>query len=115
MKKHAEILRPKFDTVLEILSRELGGLGIASWNEPKGGYFISLDVNVGSAKYVGELCKKAGLTLTGVGATYPYGIDPEDKNIRLAPSCPDIDELKIASEIICAAVKLAACRELAKK
>ena len=115
MKKHAAILRPKFDTVLEILNRELNGLGIASWNEPKGGYFISLDVNVGSAKYVGELCKEAGLTLTGVGATYPYGIDPDDKNIRLAPSCPDVEELKIASEIICCAVKLSACRELRTK
>ncbi len=115
MKKHAAILRPKFDTVLEILNRELSGLGIASWNEPKGGYFISLDVNVGSAKYVGKLCKEAGLTLTGVGATYPYGIDPDDKNIRLAPSCPDVEELKIASEIICCAVKLSACRELRTK
>ncbi len=115
MKKHAEILRPKFDVVLETLNRELGGLGVASWNEPKGGYFISLDVNVGSAKYVGELCKDAGLTLTGVGATYPYGIDPDDKNIRLAPSCPSVEELKIASEIICTAVKLAACKELSNK
>ncbi len=114
MKKHAEILRPKFDIVLETLNKELGGLGIASWNEPKGGYFISLDVNVGSAKYVGELCKNAGLTLTGVGATYPYGVDPEDKNIRLAPSCPTVEELKIASEIICTAVKLAACKALNK-
>ena len=112
MKKHADILRPKFATVLEILSREIDGLGVANWNEPKGGYFISLDVVGGSAKYVGELCKKAGITLTGVGATYPYGIDPEDKNIRLAPSCPTVDELKIATEIICLAVKLAACKEI---
>ena len=115
MKKHADILRPKFKTVLEILDRELGGLGIAQWNEPKGGYFISLDVVCGSAKYVGELCKKAGLTITGVGATYPYKQDPEDKNIRLAPSCPTIEELKIATEIICHAVKLAACKELSEK
>lgn len=115
MKKHAAILRPKFDAVLEILNMELGGLGIAEWNEPKGGYFISLNVTTGSAKYVGELCKKAGLVLTGVGATYPYGIDPEDKNIRLAPSCPTVDELKIASEIICLAVKLAACKEIKEK
>ncbi len=115
MKKHAEILRPKFDVVLEILNKELGELGVASWNEPKGGYFISLDVNVGSAKLVGELCKKAGLTLTGVGATYPYGVDPEDKNIRLAPSCPSVEELKIATEIICTAVKLAACDAINNK
>lgn len=114
MKKHADILRPKFRTVLEILERELGGLGIAQWNEPKGGYFISLDVTGGSARLVGELCKKAGLTLTGVGATYPYKHDPEDKNIRLAPSCPGIQELKTATEIICLAVKLAACKELSE-
>ncbi len=112
MKKHADILRPKFKTVLEILDKELSGLGIAEWNEPRGGYFISLDVTGGSAKYVGELCKKAGLTLTGVGATYPYKNDPEDKNIRLAPSCPSVEELKTATEIICLAVKLAACKEI---
>ncbi|MBR3768441.1 MAG: aminotransferase class I/II-fold pyridoxal phosphate-dependent enzyme [Clostridia bacterium] len=112
MKKHAEIMRPKFMTVLSVLNEELGELGIAKWNEPKGGYFISLDVETGSAKYVGELCKNAGLTLTGVGATYPYGIDPEDKNIRLAPSCPSVEELKAASEIICLAVKLAACKAI---
>lgn len=112
MKKHADIMRPKFSTVLEILKNELDGLGIAQWNEPRGGYFISLDVEVGSAKYVGELCAKAGLTLTNVGATYPYGKDPQDKNIRLAPSCPSVEELKIASEIICLAVKLAACKEI---
>ncbi len=114
MKKHADILRPKFRTVLEILDKELSGLGIAVWNEPRGGYFISLDVTGGSAKYVGELCKNAGLTLTGVGATYPYKNDPEDKNIRLAPSCPSVEELKIATEIICLAVKMAACKELSE-
>lgn len=115
MKKHADILRPKFRTVLEILDKELSGLGIAVWNEPRGGYFISLNVTGGSARYVGELCKNAGLILTGVGATYPYGKDPEDKNIRLAPSCPTVEELKIATEIICLAVKLAACKELAER
>lgn len=112
MKKHAEIMRPKFTTVLDSLKKELDGLGIAQWNEPKGGYFISLDVEVGSAKYVGELCSAAGLTLTGVGATFPYGKDPLDRNIRLAPSCPSVDELKTASEIICLAVKLAACKAI---
>lgn len=114
MKKHAAIMRPKFDAVLQTLEKELGGLGIASWNHPLGGYFISLDVNTGSAKYVGELCKKAGLTLTTVGATYPYGKDPEDKNIRLAPSYPSVDELRIAAEIVCLSVKLAACSEIKK-
>lgn len=112
MKKHAAIMKPKFSKVLEVLSGELGGLGIASWNEPKGGYFISLNVEKGSAKYVGRLCKEAGLTLTGVGATFPYGKDPDDRNIRLAPSCPTVEELEIASEIVCLAVKLAACKKI---
>lgn len=115
MKKHAAVLRPKFDTVLEVLDKELEGLGIAQWSKPKGGYFISLDVNVGSAKHVGELCKGAGITLTTVGATFPYGIDPDDRNIRLAPSCPTVDELKIASDVICLCVKMAACEELMNK
>ena len=115
MKKHASLLRPRFDAVLEVLERELSGLGIAAWNKPKGGYFISLDVNTGSAKYVGRLCKECGLTLTNVGATYPYGNDPEDKNIRIAPSLPSVDELKIAADILCAAVKIAACEELLAK
>ncbi len=112
MKKHAEIMGPKFNAVLEVLNNELSDLGIATWNEPKGGYFISLDVNVGSAKYVGELCKNAGLVLTNVGATYPYGNDPDDKNIRLAPSYPSVEELKTAADIVCTAVKLAACKEI---
>lgn len=115
MKKHADILRPKFETVLKILDEQLGELGVAVWSKPKGGYFISLDVLTGSAKYVGELCRKAGLTLTTVGATFPKGTDPEDKNIRLAPSFPSIEELKTATEIICLAVKLAACKELKEK
>lgn len=115
MKKHASLLRPRFDAVLEVLERELSGLGIAAWNKPKGGYFISLDVNTGSAKYVGQLCKECGLTLTNVGATYPYGKDPEDKNIRIAPSLPSVDELKIAADILCTAVKIAACEELLEK
>ena len=112
MKKHAAILRPKFEAVLNVLHAELDGCGIASFNSPRGGYFISLDVNVGSAKYVGELCKACGLTLTGVGATYPYGKDPADANIRIAPSCPSVEELDTAARILTAAVKLAACKEL---
>ena len=112
MKRHAAILRPKFDAVLNVLDERLAGLGIADWNRPRGGYFISLDVTVGSAKYVGELCKACGLTLTGVGATYPYGKDPNDRNIRIAPSCPDVQALETATRILSAAVKLAACREL---
>ncbi len=112
MRRHAAILRPKFDAVLNILHAQLDGLGIASFNSPRGGYFISLDVNVGSAKYVGMLCKDCGLTLTGVGATYPYGVDPNDANIRIAPSCPSVQELQTAASILCAAVKVAACEKL---
>ncbi len=110
MKKHAQILRPKFEAVLDILDRELGGLDVASWHKPMGGYFISLNVDVGSAKYAGELCKAAGLTLTGVGATYPCGNDPDDRNIRIAPSYPPVDELKTSAELLCIAVKLAAAK-----
>ncbi len=112
MKKHAALLRPKFDAVLSVLHEQLDGLGIASFNSPKGGYFISLDVNTGSAKRVGQLCKDCGLVLTGVGATFPYGIDPEDANIRIAPSCPSVSELNVAARILCASVKIAACEAL---
>ena len=112
MKKHAEILRPKFDAVLDMLDKELSGLGIASWHKPGGGYFISLNVDTGSAKYAGKLCKEAGLTLTGVGATFPYNNDPEDKNIRIAPSYPSVAELEKAAELLCVAVKLAAAEAL---
>ncbi len=112
MRRHAALLRPKFDAVLNVLHAELDGLGIASFNSPRGGYFISLDVNVGSAKYVGKLCADCGLVLTGVGATYPYGIDPNDANIRIAPSCPSVEELDTAARILCAAVKIAACESI---
>ena len=110
MKRHAAIIRPKFEMVRDVLEKELGGLGIARWTNPRGGYFISLYVEQGSAKRVGELCKEAGLTLTTVGATYPYGVDPEDKNIRIAPTFPSVDELKTCAEILCAAVRVA-CSE----
>lgn len=112
MVRHAEILRPKFAKMSEVLHKRLDGLGVASWTDPKGGYFISLDVNVGSAKYVGKLCSECGITLTGVGATFPYGKDPDDANIRLAPSCPTVDEIETAAEVICASVKLAAAAEV---
>ena len=112
MAKHAAIMRPKFDAVLDVLEAELGGLGIASWHKPGGGYFISLNVDTGSAKYAGQLCKEAGLTLTGVGATFPYKNDPEDKNIRIAPSYPSVEELKDAASLLCVAVKLAAAKEM---
>lgn len=112
MRKHAEILRPKFQTVLKRLNKELSGLGIAEWTNPKGGYFISLDVMDGCAKRVVSLCKEAGVTLTGAGATYPYGIDPHDSNIRIAPSYPSVSELDAASELLCISVKYAALEKL---
>lgn len=112
MKKHAAILKPKFDIVLETLEKELAGKGIASWVAPKGGYFISLDVMDGCAKRVGELCKNAGVTLTSVGATYPYGNDPNNRNIRIAPSFPPVDELSLAAELLCICTRLAAVEML---
>ncbi|MBQ7202581.1 MAG: aminotransferase class I/II-fold pyridoxal phosphate-dependent enzyme [Eubacterium sp.] len=112
MKKHAALMKPKFEMVLNHLQNELGGKGVASWIEPRGGYFISLDVMPGCAKRVGELCKEAGVTLTSVGATYPYGKDPKDSNIRIAPSLPPVNELDIASQILCVSVKLACLEKL---
>ena len=106
MKKHAEILRPKFEAVLQILERELSG--IAAWTAPRGGYFISLDLPAGCAKRTAELAKEAGVVLTPAGATYPLGIDPEDKNIRIAPTFPPIDELLEATELLCLCAKMAA-------
>ena len=112
MKKHAEILKPKFDMVLRHLDNELSGKGIASWFNPKGGYFISLDVMEGCAKRVGELCKEAGVVLTSVGATYPYGKDDKDSNIRIAPSFPPVAELDMAAELLCICVQLACIEKL---
>lgn len=112
MKKHAQILKPKFDIVLKHLNDELDGKDIASWFDPKGGYFISLDVMSGCAKRAGELCKEAGVTLTPVGATYPYGIDEKDTNIRIAPSFPPVDELDMAAELLCICVQLACIEKL---
>lgn len=112
MKKHADIMKPKFDMVLNHLENELGGKGIAQWLDPKGGYFISLDVMPGCAKRVGELCKEAGVTLTTVGATYPYGNDPNNSNIRIAPSLPPVAELDLATQILCVSVQLACIEKL---
>lgn len=112
MKKHAAIMKPKFEIVLKHLNDELAGKGIAEWVTPKGGYFISLDVMEGTAKRVGELCKEAGVVLTTVGATYPYGNDPENSNIRIAPSYPPVDELNIAAELLCICVQFAAVEKL---
>ena len=112
MKKHAEILSPKFQCVLDSLDREIAPLGIASWQHPKGGYFISVNVFPGTAKATWLLCKDAGLTLTGAGATYPYGKDPYDSNQRIAPSYPPIDQLETAMEIFCTSLKLSALKKL---
>ena len=106
MRKHADIIRPKFEAVEEILERELGGLGIGEWTKPKGGYFISFNAEKGCAKAIVAKCKEAGLVLTGAGAAYPYGNDPEDSNIRIAPTLPLIEELKVATDLFVTCTKL---------
>jgi len=112
MRKHAEILKPKFNAVLSRFHKEFDGLGIARWTEPKGGYFVSLNVMNGCAKRVVSLCKEAGVTLTPAGAPYPYGYDPDDSNIRIAPSFPSVSELDAASELLCISVKYAVLEKL---
>lgn len=112
MKLHASIIRPKFEIVLNAFDENLSGLGIADWTRPKGGYFISLNVLPGTAKRVYELCKTAGLTLTTVGATFPYGVDPNDTNLRIAPTFPTNEDLKTACSVLCLCVKLAAVEKL---
>ena len=106
MRKHANILRPKFEIVQEVLEKELGGLEIGTWTRPLGGYFISFDALDGCAKAIVANAKEAGLIMTKAGATFPYGKDPKDSNIRIAPSYPTVDELKIATEIFVLSVKL---------
>ena len=112
MTKHADILRPKFEACEKILTENLEGLGIAEWTKPLGGYFISLDVPEGCALKVVDLAKKAGVVLTEAGATFPYHKDPEDKNIRIAPSFPPLGELETAMKILCCCVKLASVEKL---
>ena len=106
MKKHAEIIRPKFEAVLKGLSTELGELEIGTWIEPRGGYFISFDALPGCAKAIVAKAKDAGLVMTGAGATYPYGKDPQDSNIRIAPTFPTTEELEMATEIFVLSVKI---------
>ena len=108
MKRHAEVMAPKFQIVLEILDREIAPLGFAQWNKPKGGYFVSLNTMPGTAKRALALCKEAGVVMTDAGATYPYGIDPQDSNIRIAPSLPPVAELEQAMEVFCLCLKIAA-------
>jgi DNA-binding transcriptional MocR family regulator len=112
MKKHAEQMRPKFEAVLEVLERELGGLGIGSWYAPRGGYFISFEAMEGCAKQIVAKCKEAGVTLTNAGATFPYGKDPKDSNIRIAPSFPTPEEMAQASDLFVLCVKLVSVEKL---
>ena len=115
MMKHADILRPKFEMVIDILERELDGLDVGSFTKPIGGYFISFDTINGCAKKVVSMCKDAGVEMTGAGATYPYGKDPDDCNIRIAPSFPVLDDLRLATELFALCVKLASVKKLLDK
>ena len=112
MKKHAAIMKPKFDAVVNTLDKEIAPLGIATWKRPKGGYFVSLDTMDGLAKRTLALCKEAGVVMTGAGATFPYGVDPRDRNIRIAPSLPPVEELETAIDVFCTCLKLAALEKL---
>ena len=112
MNKHREIIAPKFNHVCEVLEKEIAPLGIGNWTVPEGGYFISFNAPDGCAKRIVSLCAEAGVTLTGAGATFPYGKDPDDKNIRLAPTYPSMDELKKAMELFIICVKLASAEKI---
>ena len=112
MKKHAAILKPKFAAVLDALDREIAPLDIASWNRPVGGYFISLDAMPGCAKRTLALCKEAGVVMTNAGATHPYGRDPKDENIRIAPTLPPVSELVEAIAVFCISLRLATLEKL---
>ena len=112
MRKHARILRPKFEMVVSTLDKELGGLGIGTWTRPIGGYFVSFESLDGCAKDIVKRCKDAGVTLTGAGATYPYKNDPHDSNIRIAPTFPPIDELEKAINIFTLCVKLSSIEKI---
>lgn len=112
MKKHAGLMRPKFEAVLNMLDSQLGGLGIGEWTKPNGGYFISFESLEGCAKAIVAKCKEAGVVLTGAGASYPYGIDPKDTNIRIAPSFPTPDEMAMATDLFVLCVKLVSVEKL---
>ena len=112
MKKYAEVIRPKFEAALDILEKELSGLGIGSWIKPYGGYFISFDAMAGCAQKIVAMCKDAGLIMTGAGATFPHGKDPKDSNIRIAPSFPTVEEMVQAAELFTLCVKLASVEKL---
>ncbi len=112
MRKHAAIMRPKFEAILDTFDRELAALEIGSWIRPRGGYFISFDAMEGCAKEIVKKCKEAGVVMTGAGATYPYGKDPKDSNIRIAPSFPTTEELAVATDLFVLCVKLASVEKL---
>ena len=112
MKKHAAIMGPKFELVTSMLEREIAPLGIASWHNPKGGYFVSVNTLPGLAKRTLALAKEAGVVMTGAGATFPYGVDPKDSNIRVAPSLPPLEELEQAMGVFCCCIKLAALEQM---
>ena len=112
MKKHAAIMRPKFEAVLDVLETELGGLEVGEWTKPRGGYFISFDAMEGCAKAIVAMMKDAGVVMTGAGATFPYGKDPKDSNIRIAPSFPSAEELVLAAQVFTVCVKLASVNKL---
>ena len=112
MKRHAAFLRPKFRMVLDTLEREIAPLGIAEWQRPKGGYFVSVNTMDGIAKRTLALCKEAGVVMTSAGATFPYGIDPRDRNIRVAPTLPPVEELSQAMKVFCVSMRLAALEKL---
>lgn len=112
MKKHAAILGPKFKLVTDTLAREIAPLGIATWHEPKGGYFVSVNTRAGLARRTLALCKEAGVVMTSAGATFPYGVDPKDSNIRVAPSLPPLEELEQAMKVFCCCLKLAALEQM---
>ncbi len=115
MKLHKDIIAPKFDVVIDQLEKNIAPLGIANWHKAEGGYFISFDAMSGCAKRIVALCKEAGVVLTGAGATYPYGMDPEDSNIRIAPSYPTVEELSKAMELFCICIKLASAEKMLAK
>ncbi len=112
MKKHAEVLRPKFAAVLDTLEAELSGLEIGTWVKPRGGYFVSFNAMPGCAKAIVKMCKDLGVIMTGAGATFPYGKDPEDSNIRIAPTFPSIEEMEVASKVFVLCVKLCSVNKL---
>lgn len=112
MRKHASLMRPKFEAVLDVLDRELAGTGIGAWTRPNGGYFISFDAMEGCAKAIVAKCKEAGVVLTGAGATFPYGRDPKDSNIRIAPSYPTPEEMALATDLFVLCVKLVSVEKL---